>query len=274
MGDEMDRPTSPTNDGEQRVMRIRSSLAGQSAQERAAENREAALRWLFLWHKSTPGLLHRAVGVQRPGYASQLVKARLVSVYKTPSIRGGRVVMLTEDGLSLAEGMFPEFIGRYDTRWTSVKARMLVHDLMVQVAVLDVMAKKEVVGYWPEHVAGAADVNGGKRSDCRVTFAGGTLPTAFEIERTAKSGHELHRWLTAAARAVQKNEVLGQVFIFLNEATAKLYRETLANPLPYWEREMPAAKWVTTGDCWRVPKEIQARFQFVVRPHLMTGLLP
>ena len=274
MGDDMGRPTGETSDGEQLIRRIRESLGEQSAQERAAENREAALRWLFLWHKSTPGLLSRAVGIARSGYALQLKKSHLVTINPTSSVRGGSVVMLTENGLALAEGMFPNFIGRYDTRWTSVKTQVLVHDLMVQVAVLDVMAKRTVVEFWPEHVAGAADVKGGKRSDCRITFTGSTLPTAFEIERTAKSGYELDRSLTAAARAVERNEVLGQVFIFLHEASATYYRDTLARPLPQWERAMPAARWVKTGEYWKVPAEIQARFQFIVRRDLMTGLLP
>ncbi|MFO1313085.1 MAG: hypothetical protein U1F41_13575 [Burkholderiales bacterium] len=274
MGDEMDRPTNQTSDGEQLVRRIRESLAGQSAQERAAQNREAALRWLFLWHKSTPGLLRRAVRVGRPGYAAQLERAGLIGIYKTPAVRGGRVVMLTEDGLALAEAMFPEFIGRYDTRWASVKARLLVHDLMTQVLVLEAMAKREVAEFWPEHVAGAADVNGGKRSDCRILFVGSALPTAVEIERNAKSGYELDRSLMGAARAVHRNEVSGHVYTFLHQATADHYRKTLASPLPYWERQLPANRWVRTGEHWSVPLEIQARFKFIVRRDLMTSILP
>lgn len=273
MGDEMNRPTNRTSDSEQLVRRIRESLAGQSAQERAAQNREAALRWLFLWHKSTPGLLRRAVRVGRPGYAAQLERAGLISIYKTPAVRGGRVVMLTEDGLALAEAMFPEFIGRYDTRWSSVKPRVLIHDLMVQMIVLEAMAKKEVTEFWPEHVAGVADVNGGKRSDCRILFVGSTLPTAVEIERSAKSGYELDRSLMAAAQAVRKNEVSGHVFVFQHQATAEHYRKTLASPLPYWVRQMPANRWVKTGEHWSVPPEIQARFTFIIRD-LMKSLMP
>jgi hypothetical protein len=183
--------------------------------------------------------------------------------------------MLTETGLALAEGMFPQFIGHYDARWASVRPQLLVHDLMVQVAVLGVMGKRPVAEFWPEHVAGVADTTGHKRADCRLQFDGGLLPTALEVERTSKKpGQELDRSLLASARAVEKNEVAGQIFIFVNKAVADLYNATLSKPLRLWAKSESAGKWVPTGKHWQVPTAIQDRFQWLVRPDLMRGLLP
>lgn len=257
------------------VMRIRDALGNQTPMERGEVKTQRAIEWLFLWHKSSPGLLRRAVGVQADGYASQLERRGLVRVYRTPSLRGGRIVMLTETGLALAEGMFPQFIGSYDTRWSSVRPQYLVHDLMVQVAVLDVMDKRRVVEIWPEHVAGVADTTGHKRADCRILFEGASLPTGIEVERTSKKpGQELDRSLLATARAVERNEVVGQICIFVNKAVADLYKATLSKPLRLWAKEEPAGKWAPTGGHHLVLPAIQDRIQWVVRKDLMRGLLP
>jgi hypothetical protein len=279
MDDDMEAPKSNTCDvrrpGQLLVMRIRNALGDQTPKERGEVKADIAIRWLFLWHKSTPGLLRRAVGIQADGYANQLERHQLVRIYKTPSIRGGRVVMLSEDGLALAEGMFPQFIGHYDARWSSVRPQYLVHDCMVQVAVLSVMDKRRIAEIWPEHVAGIADKAGHKRADCRILFEGASLPTAIEVERTSKTpGQELDRSLLASARAVERNEVAGQIFIFLNKAVADLYNATLSKPLRLWAKNESAGKWVPTGKHWQVPAAIQDRFQWAVRPDLMRGLLP
>lgn len=146
---------------------------------------------------------------------------------------------------------------------------------MVQVAVLGVMDKRRIAQFWPEQVAGVADTAGHKRSDCRILFDGSSLPTGMEVERTSKKpGQELDRSLLAAARAVEKNEVAGQIFIFVNKAVADLYKATLSKPLRLWAKGEPAGKWVPIGKCWQVPMAIQDRFQWLVRPDLMRGLLP
>jgi hypothetical protein len=274
MGHDMDPPNAPASIQPSRpselIHRIRSSLGDRSPPERGREKREAALRWLFLFHKSTPGLIRQVVGIEADGYASQLGRRNLTRTYLTDSVRGGRVVMLTDLGLSVAEGMFPEHIGTYDTRWTSVRQQFLVHDLMAQKELLHVMDKHPVHRFLPERLAGQGDRLAGKRPDIQVWFLDGQLPFNLEIERTTKSmGYELDRALYASARAVHRNEVAGVIYVFVNESVAELYKRTLKAPLRLWKKDDASAKWVHTGKYWQVPAEIQERFQWIIRPELL-----
>lgn len=274
MEHDMDLPDAnasipPSGSGEL-IHRIRNSLGDCSPQKRGREKREAALRWLFLFHKSTPGLIREVVGIEADGYATQLARRNLTRTYLTDAVRGARVVMLTDLGLSVAEGMFPEYIGTYDTRWTSVRQQFLVHDLMAQKELLHVMDKHPVHRFLPERLAGQGDRSAGKRPDIQLWFPGGHLPFNLEIERTTKNiGYELDRALYASARAVHRNEVAGVIYVFINQAVAELYKKTLTAPLRLWKKEESSAKWMLTGKHWQVPAEIQERFQWVIRPELL-----
>ncbi|MFO1398117.1 MAG: hypothetical protein U1F48_13735 [Burkholderiales bacterium] len=274
MEHDMDLPNAsasiPPSKPAELIQRIRSSLGDCLPAERGHEKRDAALRWLFLFHKSTPGLIRQVVGVQAAGYAAQLGRRNLTKTYLTDSVRGARVVMLTDLGLSVAEGMFPEHIGTYDTRWTSVRQQFLVHDLMAQKELLHVMDKHPVHRFLPERLAGRGDRSAGKRPDIQIWFPDGHLPFNLEIERTSKNiGYELDRALYASARAVHRNEVAGVIYVFINDPVAELYKRTLTAPLPLWKKDEASAKWALTGKSWQVPAEIQERFQWIVRPELL-----
>ena len=243
-----DFPTPPL------VMRIRDALGSESPQARGEQKLAAALQWLFSFHKTSPGILRQVVGVQAAGYARQLQRRGLVEIYQTTSLRGGLVVMLTTTGVALAEGLLPEFAGRYDPRWSSVRPQLLVHDLACQVALLSIRRKTKVYRYLPEHLAGLADTTGVKRADIMVWLTPDTpgqlwTPWGIEVERTAKRiGQELDTTLVRAARAVERNRVVGQIFVFINEPVLRLYQTTLAKPLPLWEKDRVSGCLLYTSD--------------------------
>lgn len=267
-------PTPPSPPKEL-VTRIRDALGDKSSHERGQEKLEAAIMWTFLWHKTTPRLLRILLGVKAAGSATQYARKGVVQLVQTAQIRGGRAVMLTEDGVAMAEEMFPELAGRYDPRWTSVPPRLLIHDLAAQLCVLEVMAKYPVVRYLPEHAAGRADTAGVKRFDCRIWLKGAQLPTALEFERTSKRpGVELDRTLFAVASALERNEIAGVLYYFANSRLADIYREALESPLPVWQKDQSAGKWVATGERWAVPQRIQQRFKWLVRPGILRRFVP
>lgn len=269
-----DRATPP-NAKMELVARIRDALGTKSPQERGLEKLEAAIGWTFLWHKTTPALLRALLGVKAAGSATQYSRRGIVNIYTTTVVRGSRVLLLSDDGVALAEETFPELAGRYDTRWSSVRPQLLIHDLAVQMCVLEVMAKHAVSRYIPEHVAGRADGSGDKRFDCQIWLDEAHLPTGIEFERTSKRpGVELDRTLHAAAQAVERNEVAGILFFFSNRRVADDYKKALADPLRLWERDQNAGKWVATGERWQVPERIQQRFKWLVRPGILRRFMP
>lgn len=258
---------APPSPSKELITRIRDALGDKSSQERGQEKLEAAIMWTFLWHKTTPRLLRVLLGVKAAGSAGQYSRKGVLQRISTTQVRGGTVVMLTEDGVAMAEEMFPELAGAYDTRWTSVPPRLLIHDLAAQLCVLEVMGKYPVIRYLPEHAAGRADTAGDKRFDCRIWLKGAQLPTAVEFERTSKRpGVELDRTLFAVASALERNEIAGVLYYFANSRVADIYRETLENPLRVWEKDRSAGKWIATGERWQVPQRIQQRFKWLVRP--------
>jgi hypothetical protein len=261
---------APPSPPQELITRIRDALGNKSSQDRGQEKLEAAIMWTFLWHKTTPGLLRVLLGVKAAGSATQYARKGIVQLVQTAQVRGGTAVMLTEDGVAMAEEMFPELSGRYDTRWTSVPPRLLIHDLVAQFCVLEVMGKYPVIRYLPEHAAGRADTAGDKRFDCRIWLEGAHLPTALEFERTSKRpGVELDRTLFAVASALERNEIAGVLYYFANPRLADIYRETLESPLPVWKKDQSAGKWIATEERWQVPQRIQQRFKWLVR----TGIL-
>ena len=269
-----DRATPP-NANKELIARIRDALGEKSSQERGQEKLDAAIAWTFLWHKTTPGLLRALLGVKAAGSATQYERRGIINIYKTTSVRGGRVIMLSDDGVALAEEMFPELAGRYDTRWSSVRPQLLIHDLAAQMCVQEVMAKHAVRRYIPEHVAGRADGFGDKRFDCQIWLDEARLPTGIEFERTSKRpGVELDRMLHAAAQAVERNEVAGILFFFSNRRVADDYKTALEDPLRLWEKDQSAGKWVATGERWQVPERIQQRFKWLVRPGILRRFMP
>lgn len=251
-----------------------------SPRARAREKRTLALGWLFLWRASTPGLIRRYLGIQADGYCAALERAGLVTISRTAAVRGSRVVMLSDLGVTLIGGDYPEHIGSYDTRFATVDVRRLVHDLAVQSAVLDAMERSEaagrpVVGFLPERLCGRADVSGGKRPDALLWLDADELPLAVEVERTPKRpGVELDRALTAAARSIERAEVRAYVYIAVNAPLLTLYRDTLARPLPQWRKDPVSGKWVATGQAWTVPAEIQARFSWRHLAGLLDPFVP
>lgn len=250
-----------------------------SPSDRGRAKRAQALAWLFLWGKSTPGLIRRHLGIAADGYCAALERAGFVTISRTASVRGSRVVMLSDLGVTLIQGEYPEHLGTYDTRFATVDVRRLVHDCAVQSAVLDVMERAEKTGrpvlrVLPERLCGVRDVAGGKRPDCLLWTDDGP-PVAIEVERAPKKpGRELDNALTAAARSIERGHARSFVFIAINDPLLEAYRKALAAPLRQWRKDLVAGKWVETGKFWDVPPEIQQRFVWRHLPRLLDAFVP
>lgn len=274
-----------------------------SATARGQRKRDAVLDWIFLWGKSTPGLIKRLLNIQADGYCAQLKKKGLLAYHTTTHVRGGKLVMLTADGLTRVHPRFPDLIGTYDLRYGSFSPDRLVHDLSVQAAVMSIMQSQKasgepIVKLRPERIIGTKDHAGGKRPDCLMWPAKpkpegeaedepeddllidseiepDDLPIALEIERSPKrKGRELQMTMTAAARAVENGKVAEFVYIALNEIVLDTYRETLEQPLPCWTFDEKAKRWIAPGKPYEVPEDVQAAFIWHHMPKLAKPFLP
>ena len=256
------------------AVQIKARLAGQSPQERGREKAELALGWLALFHKSSPGIIRQVVGVASSGYSAKLVRSGLAKDITAPTIRSGKAVMLTADGLNIAEKLYPEHLGQYNVDPSSVSHSTLKHDLAVQLGMIALIDRLNVRSILPERLI-PGHVQGEKRPDALFWLedTSDDLPLAFELELTGKKpGRERDMALAAVVRALREDRYEMVIYMTDSQAIIDAYRKVLAETIPLWTKNRRSGKWELTGATIRATEDVLSRIEWICRPRLLDAL--
>lgn len=253
---------------------IKARLAGQSPRQRGREKQQLALEWLILFHKATPGIIRQVVGATASGYAAKLVRAGLAKYSTAPTLRSGKVIMLTADGIYLAERLQPDHMGKYNLDASSLSHATLKHDLAVQLGILAIMDRLVVKSVLPERLI-PSTVPGDKRPDAVFWLDDPTveLPLALEMELTGKKpGRERDMALAAVVNALIEDRYEMVVYMTDSQAIIDAYLAVLMESIPLWVKNRRSGKWELTGETVTATEDVLARIEWICRPRLLDAL--
>jgi len=254
---------------------IRAALNGQSPRQRGRDKRVVAAGWTFLFHATTSGIVKQLLKLNKGGYAARLIEQGVLKRVSAPCLRSGKIYMLTPDGISLAEKVYPDFLGTYNTDPSSIHYSRLKHDLAAQLAVLGLMSRFDVSAVIPERLLGAQDVPGGKRPDVVLLLDDeedyGSIWLEMELN-AKKIGRERDMALIAVVNAAKADESRLIVYVTDSPAIEEAYRSALSEAIPVWKRGKRSTRWELTGETVTASEEVLERIEFVCRPNLLDPL--
>lgn len=238
------------NDTTSARMAAQEKLNGMSPRQRNDEKRLQILTWTYRWGWTTAQIITDLLGLQRRGFAKQLVDRGLlkpITVAKSGGVKGvpSEVFVLTELGVNEVESMITlEYLDGYRQGYNEQQVR---HDLIAQKIVLqlleqgfdDYMAPSEITSLLKSKKEA-------KYPDAMVIREG--VKTAIEVELSRKVGREWDTTRRLIARSLQDN-VFDEILIVSNsEAILQKYETELKDDrrVEVWTRNS-ARQWKATS---------------------------
>lgn len=244
--------------------------------ERNNKNKLKILTWLAKWRCSTDRILLNCCGIKtRSGLKllNSMVSNGLIRKLSPSPIPFLNLYMLTPLGVEQGIFLGLDNFDNYDCNPTHLPQRRLMHDFVVQCAVLELLAEKkigtdEVIPEWCfNEKFGDAD----KRPDAIVNSLGNQF--SIEMELTQKSSDRIFMAFVASLRAMNDGLFNGVHYYFIHQKLFDLY------VAKYQEAEWPVYKFneksrnrtVNTGSIIKPDSfpELVNQFSFhIIRPNL------
>lgn len=198
---------------------------GEGARERGKEKMERVILWLGLFDYSDRKTLASMLGVNERGqhaFFSKLEKSGFVVTDRAPGI-STKIYSLGEAGYELAGMLLPEMELKRRRRlpsWVS-----LVHSFSIQAAVVHRLDDIEKVQ--PEKALQA--LRAVRLPDAILTMRDESR-IALEVELNHKSTARIYHIFLSHLRNIRKGHYNRVVYLFPNDALAKVYREKFMEP--------------------------------------------
>ena len=235
----------------------KAALGSQSPRARGAEKEQRSLRWIYRWGWSTPSIIDEVADHSAGGYARRLASKGLVQIQETGS--GGaknhpaRVVGLTRAGRAQVESSIEnpndlrDYHGLRRVRW-----QQLLHDAMVQSAVLRAIQSGRFSDYLTPHEIAEKQTLGRKEPDAVLTEKESGYTYAVELELSAKTGRRLDEFVHGLSVLLHPESgdydhaIIGTTSPAISARYRARFRE--GEKMPIWKRDERGRPYLAATD--------------------------
>ena len=247
-------------------------LAGRSPRAVGREKQLTALKWIYRWGWSSPGVVDAHASSGRRGLALGLVKKKLVDQHITEAVGGVRgvpdyVLTLTPDGVAEVESELKEdeLIGYPSAEADKLIVwRQLRHDLLIQRYTAQRFSENKIMGFLTPREMRNQSAISVKQPDAVWMIAGKKI--AIELELTAKKDRELDQFITNTILSIDPKDGRFNGCSILSQSAAlierykKMFKD--GNKIPKYKKDN-TRRWVKIEkEYFIVPEFVKSSISF------------